>query len=74
MEQDAAQNPNKALEVKRAVQEGEHVAVLTHIRPKPEDLGFAVVHIFRFEGNHIAELWDIGQAVPENSVNENGMF
>jgi predicted SnoaL-like aldol condensation-catalyzing enzyme len=34
----------------------------------------ALVHIFRFEGNLIAELWDIGQAAPENSPNEYGMF
>jgi predicted SnoaL-like aldol condensation-catalyzing enzyme len=41
---------------------------------KPGDSGIAVVHIFRFQGNNIAELWDIGQAMPENSPNENGMF
>lgn len=39
----------------------------------PEFRG-AVVHVFRFQGNLIAELWDVGQAVPENSPNEYGMF
>ena len=34
----------------------------------------ALVHIFRFEGHRVAELWDIGQAAPDNSPNENGMF
>jgi hypothetical protein len=32
------------------------------------------VHIFRFQNDLIAELWDIGQAVPENSPNQFGMF
>jgi len=32
------------------------------------------VHLFRFEGDHIVELWDIGQPVPAESVNTNGMF
>ena len=44
------------------------------MRQKPGDLGAAVVHIFKFEGNLIVELWDMGQAVPEDSPNENGMF
>src|SRR5262249_13848809 len=44
------------------------------VRQKPGDLGAAVVHIFKFEGNLIVELWDMGQAVPEDSPNENGMF
>ena len=34
---------------------------------KPGDRGIALVHIFRFEAGRIAELWDIGQPVPENS-------
>jgi predicted SnoaL-like aldol condensation-catalyzing enzyme len=34
----------------------------------------AVVHIFRFENGKIAELWDVGQAVPDGAVNEHSMF
>jgi predicted SnoaL-like aldol condensation-catalyzing enzyme len=34
----------------------------------------AVVHIVRFDGEKIAEMWDVGQAVPADSPNENGMF
>ncbi len=74
MEQNAIRNPNKILEVQRALQDGEEVAVFSRVRQKPGDLGGAVVHIFRFDGNRIVEFWDIGQDVPENSVNENGMF
>jgi len=74
MQANATKNPDKLLEVQRALQDGAQVAVFSRVRQHPNDLGGAVVHIFRFEGNRIAEFWDIGQAVPENSVNENGMF
>jgi len=74
MEENATKNPSKVLKVQRAIQEGDHVAVFSHVRQKPGDLGVAVVHIFRFEGDLISELWDVGQPVPENSPNENGMF
>lgn len=74
MEENAARSPGKILEVQRAIQEGDLVAVFSRIRQSPEDRGAAVVHIFRFEGDRIAELWDVGQPVPESSPNENGMF
>ena len=74
MEENAAQNPDKVLDIKRALQDGDLVAVHSHVRQHPGDRGGAVVHIFRFEGDRIAELWDVGQAVPESSPNELGMF
>lgn len=74
MEENAVKNPHKILEVKRALEEGDFVMVHSHVTQKPEDLGAAVVHIFRFQDDRIIELWDLGQAIPENSPNENGMF
>jgi len=74
MEQNAAKNPDMLLEIQSAIEEGDRVAVHSRIRQNPEDRGGAVVHVFRFEGDEIVELWDIGQAVPEKSVNDNGMF
>ncbi len=74
MEENAAQNPNKILEIKLAIQENETVAVHSHVKQNPGDLGGAVVHIFRFQDGQIVELWDIGQPIPEDSSNENGMF
>jgi predicted SnoaL-like aldol condensation-catalyzing enzyme len=74
MAENAAKNPNKKLDVQFALEEGDRVAVFSRIRQKLSDRGGAAVHIFRFEGDRIAELWDIGQEVPADSVNENGMF
>lgn len=74
MEENARDNPNKTLDVKHAIAEGDLVAVHSHVRLKPEDRGGAVVHLFRFEEGRIVELWDLGQEVPEVSPNQYGMF
>ena len=74
MEDNAKKNPDKIFEIKRALQENDLVTIHSHVRQKPGDPGAAVVHIFRFENNKIAELWDLGQAVPLETVNENGIF
>lgn len=74
MEENAVKNPDKVLEVQRALQDGDLVAVHSRVKQNPSDPGASVVHIFRFQGNLIAELWDVGQAVPEKSPNEYGMF
>jgi predicted SnoaL-like aldol condensation-catalyzing enzyme len=74
MEENIAINPHKILEVKLAIQDGDVVAVHSHVRQNPDDRGGAVVHIFRFQENQIVELWDVGQQIPEDSPNEYGMF
>ena len=74
MEENARQNPNKVLEVKQAIAEGDFVAVHSHVKQNPADPGAAVVHIFRFAKGRIVELWDLGQPVQENSPNQHGMF
>jgi predicted SnoaL-like aldol condensation-catalyzing enzyme len=50
------------------------VAVHSRVRRNANDLGMAVVNIFRFQGERIIELWDLGQPVPKESSNERGMF
>jgi predicted SnoaL-like aldol condensation-catalyzing enzyme len=74
MEENAAKNPDKVLEVQRALEDGDLVAVHSRVRQKPGDRGAALVHLFKFQGDRIVELWDLGQPVPENSPTENGMF
>jgi predicted SnoaL-like aldol condensation-catalyzing enzyme len=74
MEENAHRNPDKVLEVKRVIAEGEFVVTHSHVKQKPGDLGAAVVHIFRFEKGRIVEFWDLGQPLPEESPNIHGMF
>lgn len=74
MEANAKRNPDKVFEIKLALEDGDRVATVSHVRQNPRDRGGAVVHVFRFEGQRIAELWDIGQPLPQQMVNENGMF
>jgi predicted SnoaL-like aldol condensation-catalyzing enzyme len=74
MEENARQNPDKVLEVKRAISEGDFVVVHSHVKQRPGELGVAVVHIFRFANGRIVELWDLGQPVQANSPNQYGMF
>jgi predicted SnoaL-like aldol condensation-catalyzing enzyme len=74
MEENAQKNPNKVVDVKRTLEDGDFVAVHTHIRQNARDRGGAAVHIFRFENDRIAELWDVGQEIPKDSPNEHGMF
>ncbi len=74
MEESHARFPHTSLEVKHTLEDGDLVAVHSHVRLQPDEPGFATVHLFRFEGDRIAELWDIGQPVPKDSPNEHGMF
>lgn len=74
MAENARQNPGKVVSVKRVIADGEYVVVHFHIRHHPDELGAAVVHIFRFENDRIVELWDLAQPVPEQSPNQYGLF
>lgn len=74
MKVNAKQNPAKIMEVKRAIAEADFVVTHSHIRQNPNDLGTVVVHIFGFENGKIVELWDLGQPIPEKSLNKNGIF
>jgi len=74
MEENARDNPSKTLDVKRVIEEGDLVAVHSHVRLRPDQPGAVVVHIFRFAEGRIVELWDVGQSVPEQSPNQHGMF
>lgn len=65
--------PNKKITIKLVIAEPPYVTLLSHVQIT-EDKEAAVVHMYRFEGEKIAEMWDISQEVPENSPNENGMF
>jgi predicted SnoaL-like aldol condensation-catalyzing enzyme len=74
MEVNAIKNPNKIFEIQRALEDGELVAVHSRVQLTQGDLEIALIHIFRFDKDKIVELWDFGQTVTTDMVNENGMF
>lgn len=74
MDENARRFPDKRLDVLRAIEEGDLVAVHSKVRHSRDDRGFGLVHIFRFEGGRIVEAWDLAQEVPADSPNANGMF
>ena len=66
--------PDTTLEVHHVFEADDLVAVHSRVRHSPDTPEIAVVHIFRFEGDRIVEMWDVGQEAPKDSPNENGMF
>ncbi len=74
MEEAHARYPRTKMEVQRALEDGDLVAVHSRVRMDPDSPGVAVVHIFRFDGDRVVELWDVAQPVPETAQNEAGMF
>lgn len=69
-----AATPDAVHDVKRAFVDGDHVTVHYHVRRWPDDLGWAVIDIFRIEQGMIAEHWDVMQDVVEGGPNPIGPF
>ncbi len=68
------QFPGLRCDVRRAFADGDFVMLHVHLKLQPEELGLAIVEIFRLERGKIVEHWDVRQPVPETSANTNGMF
>jgi len=74
MEESSKVNPNKVFDIKHMIEDGDLVAYHSFIQQTHSDTGLVVVHILKFSDNKIIEMWDMHQPLPENMVNENGMF
>jgi predicted SnoaL-like aldol condensation-catalyzing enzyme len=68
------QFPNTTLEVQRAWEDADLVAIHSRVSHGADQPDISVVHMFRFEGDRIAELWDVGMQAPKDSPNQNGLF
>ena len=66
--------PKNHGDIKRAIAEGDLVALHIHSKRTPESRGNAVVDIFRIKNGKVVEHWDVVQAVPEKALNDNTMF
>jgi predicted SnoaL-like aldol condensation-catalyzing enzyme len=74
MEQSAQAEPNKSFTVMQAIESADRVALLSRLRREQANVEMAVVHILRFDGDSIVEMWDVGQEIPKDSPNALGMF
>lgn len=74
MEQAHKEDPNKVFQVQRALWDGDLVALHSYLKKDMNDVGYVVMHIMRFKDARIIEMWDFGQAIPQEMANEYGML
>jgi len=67
--------PDMNVNIVRTIAQCDMVITHSHLTLFEGDRGTAVMDIFRLDNTgRIVEHWDVGQAVPETSANDNGMF
>jgi len=69
-----AENPESRARIVRSAADGDLVWLHVQSTNGEEDLGEAVVDIFRVEDGIIVEHWDVIQTVPSEAANSNTMF
>lgn len=81
MKDNHVQFPNKKLTVKNVLEDGDIVAVHSHLVFKDGEpglptgqAGMTTFLLFRFDGEKIIEMWDCGQTIPADSPNKDGGF
>ena len=67
-------HPQISTSIKRTAADGDLVWMHQHVKRDPDDLGRAVINIFRMKDGKFVEHWNVGQAVPERAKNNNTMF
>ena len=70
----ASEYPEKSIEFRRSVAEGDLVALHTH-QIWPDNEEYVTMDFFRFDANgKIVEHWDSMQQIPKTSANNNPMY
>jgi predicted SnoaL-like aldol condensation-catalyzing enzyme len=72
MKENHGQFPNKQINVKHVLTDGNIVAVHSELVLSPGGPAMVVFHVLRFSGDKVVEMWDCGQAVPADSPNNDG--
>ena len=67
-------NPKSHVVIHHAIADGDLVALHLNSKNGEQDLGRAIVDIFRLENGKIVEHFDVLQQVPEKTANGNTMF
>jgi predicted SnoaL-like aldol condensation-catalyzing enzyme len=70
----AEEYPNARGEIKRVFADGDYVLLHCHYTGFLGENGDAIIDIFRVEYGKVVEHWDVIQAIPKTSLNENTMF
>lgn len=73
----APKSPNAGFAVKHVMVDGDLVRAHTELlsdRSNPGQGGLRQVHLFRFEGEKIAEYWDVTQVIMPDMPNAKGAF
>lgn len=74
MKANHVETPGKQFIIKHVVAENDLVAVHSHLTFKADEPGMIVVHLLRFDNGKIVELWDLGQQIPVDIPNTDGVF
>ena len=74
MKENHKQFPSKQFTIKNVLSDGDFVAVHSYVVLKAGELEIAVVHLFKFANEKIVEMWDVGQRIPKDLPNKDGMF
>jgi predicted SnoaL-like aldol condensation-catalyzing enzyme len=66
--------PGLRANIKQVFADGDFVIVHLQGVRVPGQRGSAIVDIFKLEDGKIVEHWDVMQPIPEEALNQNGMF
>lgn len=66
--------PGLTVTTKRVIADGDYVAFHSHYQLSADDLGTAVVDLYRVRDGKVLEHWNVTQAVAATSANDNTMF
>jgi len=67
-------SPQRRIEIKHLLCDGDFVIGHVHVVQRPGDPGAVGFFLLRFEGERIAEMWAVGQALQVDSPNKHGAF